>query len=62
MRSVAAKRTGHARLTRQQVEALRAPSNRGRSVRALAREIGISPGTVSDVLAGRTWRHLPVPL
>jgi hypothetical protein len=52
---------GHARLTRLQVEALRAPANRGRSVRALAHEVGVSPGTVADVLAGRTWRHLAVP-
>jgi HNH endonuclease/NUMOD4 motif len=46
---------GHAKLTAEQVRAIRASSA---LPWALAAEHGVSQGCVADVLARRTWRHL----
>lgn len=47
-----------AKLTARKVQALRAARERGTTLRALAERYALSTGSVSDVLAGRSWRHV----
>ena len=48
-----------ARLTDEQVQALRQRRAAGEPLAALAAAYGVSVPTVSDIARGRTWRHLP---
>lgn len=45
-------------LTPPEVRAIRMAKLGGRSQRAIARDFGVSPGTVQAILQGRTWRHV----
>jgi hypothetical protein len=47
-----------ARLTADLVVEIRARYATGPNVSALAREYGISRGTIHDLVAGRTWTHV----
>lgn len=50
---------GHAKLAEDDVRAIRArPAVRG-SQAAMAREYGITPQTVQDIIKRRIWKHLP---
>lgn len=51
-------RTGHAKLTDAQVLDIRARYAAGETGRALAREYGVSPAAVSNIMTGKRWRHL----
>jgi hypothetical protein len=48
-------RSGKSRLIDSQVRAIRADR---RSVRRVAAEYGVDPGTVQAIRSGRTWKHL----
>jgi hypothetical protein len=48
-------RNGHAKLTDEQVRAIRASKKSGRQ---LARELGVSAGAIHHIRQGRAWRHL----
>lgn len=52
---------GSARLTEELVAALRRRRADGEGVRALAREAGVSSGTMTAALNGHTWTHVPMP-
>lgn len=47
-----------AKLTNEKVLAILSRLRAGESGKSLAREFGISTGTVSQLKTGRTWRHL----
>lgn len=63
-RRAVGERHGHAKLTEEQVRALRSectwPLREGELTR-LAKDLGVTPGTVRDVLTGAKWKHLPLP-
>ena len=46
------------KVTEAMVLAIRAAAAQGTSGRALARQFGISPSQVSNILLGRQWRHV----
>jgi DNA-binding NarL/FixJ family response regulator len=46
------------RLTENDVRGIRRDVAAGASRRSIARRLGVSPATVDDVVAGRTWRHV----
>lgn len=48
-----------AKLTADDVVALRSGRFEGMSQRAIAAHLDVSQRTVSDILTGKTWRHLP---
>lgn len=50
---------GRARLTDDQVIAIRTRRANGEVVRALAREFGVGSTTAEHIVSRRTWRHLP---
>jgi hypothetical protein len=49
-------RNGRTRLSEQQVAEIRRLHSSGRSLRSLAREFCLSPGTMHALLHGRTWQ------
>jgi hypothetical protein len=50
----------NAKLTEAQVVSIRRRyASGGVTLKALAVELGVSPATLSDLVAHRTWRHLP---
>lgn len=49
-------KNGNAKLTPQKVQAIRARA--GESQYGLAREFGVSQGTIRQVQSGRTWKHV----
>lgn len=49
---------GLARLTEAAVRQAREMSRGGKSQRAIASILGVSQGTIANVLLGRTWRHV----
>ncbi len=51
-------RNGQARLTADQVEAIRRASKQGVTGRALARQYKISPGQISRIVNGHDWKHV----
>lgn len=51
---------GMAKLTEQQVVAMRASRATGRTLRALAEDFGIDPGAVSLIVRGKRWKHIPL--
>lgn len=58
-RSARGERHGHARLTEDQVLAIRGRhASGGISHVSLAREFGVSEATVRHIVHGETWRHL----
>lgn len=53
-------KNGQAILTREQVLEIREKYKRGVTLQKdLAKEYGVVRGTIKDLLAGRTWAHLP---
>lgn len=48
-------------LTDGMVEAIRARYTAGETAGALARDYGVSRGTVRDIVTGRTWKHVGGP-
>lgn len=53
-------RAGGSRLTADDVAAIRQRAAAGSSQRSLAREYGVSPQHVSDIVRGKCWSHLDV--
>lgn len=52
--------SGRARLTEQQVREILAAQNAGEaSASRIARSLGVSRGTIRQILEGNNWRHLP---
>lgn len=47
-----------ARLTNIQVMEIRIALRRNESQRALARQYGVTPGTIAHIFHGRSWRHV----
>ena len=47
-----------AKLTAQQVAEIRAHNTPGQGTAALARQYGVSEGTMSNILHGRTWKRV----
>lgn len=56
MGDVTGEKNGQARLTREQVEQIRAAVAHGSTQRAMCREYGVSPMTVSRIVRKETWR------
>lgn len=54
-------RNGQARLTEQQVREIRARAAAGEQQKVLAREFGVAPITVSNIVRLKSWRHVAVP-
>ncbi len=50
-------RCGSAKLTEDDVHAIRQASG---SHRAIGERFGVAPSTVADIIKGRTWSHLPL--
>ncbi len=57
-RDAAGEGNGRARLTSDQVAAIRQQLDRGQSWSAVARAFGVSKGTVQAIASGRTWRQI----
>jgi HNH endonuclease len=57
-RSARGSRNAAAKLTEGQVAALRAAAPRRRERHVWVQRLGVSRTTVSDILTGRTWRHV----
>jgi lambda repressor-like predicted transcriptional regulator len=53
-------RPGRAKLSPDQVMNIRYAHATGTSQAALARRYGVSQPTISDLVRGRSWKHLPV--
>lgn len=51
-------RHGMSKLTESDVRTVRGLARDGRSQRWIASELGVSQGTVAQLLAGKTWRHV----
>lgn len=52
--------SGRARLTEQQVREILVMQNAGKaSASRIARALGVSRGTIRQILDGKNWRHLP---
>ena len=49
----------NAKLTSTQILAIRHASQLGQSQRSIAREFGVSQGTIYDIIHRDTWRHVP---
>lgn len=49
----------HAKLTDEQVRAIRRRAAGGMMQKDLAVEYGVSPSTICDILAKRVWKHVP---
>lgn len=47
-----------AKLDPGRVHAIRASAARGRSQRSLVSQFGVHPSTISNIISGRTWRHV----
>jgi hypothetical protein len=58
-RSARGGRNGSAKLTEEQVRAVRAASAAGKSARRIAKEHEIPCTTVRNILHRRTWKHVP---
>jgi hypothetical protein len=52
----------HVKLTIDDVIAIRAAAARGARNRELVAKYGVSSGTISNIVAGRIWKNLEVPL
>ena len=61
-RNVRGTRNPTARFTDEQVEELRRRRANGETVRALAAEVGTSPGTISRICTGKRWTHAAGPV
>jgi len=58
-RSLAGERNIHAKLTADRVHAIRRRYAEGNATyRVLADEHGVTPQTIHDIVAGRSWKHL----
>lgn len=53
-------RNSIAKLDERKVLAMRKRAARGESTASLARRYGVERGTVHGVVAGRSWRHVPM--
>lgn len=51
----------HAKLTEQQVIAIRQRFHRGELIRRLALEYGLGVSAISSIVNGRTWKHVGGP-
>lgn len=51
-------RNVRAKLSAQQVLAIRLARNKGKPGMALAQEYGMAESTISDIITGKTWKHL----
>lgn len=51
-------RSGHARLTREQVVEIRSRRSTGEILRVLAADYGVGLTTIHAITSGRNWRHL----
>ena len=51
-------RNSHAKLTAQDVTAIRAAHDAGATMEALASAYGVTVGTIRDIVTFRSWRHL----
>jgi hypothetical protein len=60
--SAPGERNGHARFTDAQVIAIRERFDAGEMIRSLAFEHGVHVSLVSNVVNGRTWRHVGGPI
>lgn len=49
----------NAKLTEEKVRGIIRDRNRGTSIKKLAKGYGISTGTICDIIAVRTWAHVP---
>lgn len=49
-------RNGRAKLTRDEVQAIRDAAAAGTPQAALARRYGVHPSTIRDIVRGRIWR------
>lgn len=52
---------GRARLTEQDVAAIRERARDGETGAAIARELGMYPGSVQRIIAGKRWSEKPLP-
>jgi hypothetical protein len=60
-RGVCGERVGSAKLTEVQVLSYRQRHASGERVTDLAQEASVAQPTMSNLLSGRTWKHLPLP-
>jgi hypothetical protein len=56
--SVQGQENGRARLTDEQVRQIRHRRAAGETLLAIATAFGVGSGTVSNIVKGRTWRHI----
>lgn len=56
--SVEGAANGRARLTDEQVRQIRQQRTNGATLLAIATAFGVGSGTVSNIVKGRTWRHI----
>lgn len=49
---------GRAKLNNQKVRTIRQLANGGMTMRQIGDKIGVSHGTIADLLRGRTWSHV----
>jgi plasmid maintenance system antidote protein VapI len=48
----------HAKLTVSQVREVRASIARGQTQTAVAKELGVNPSTISDIITGKHWSKI----
>jgi hypothetical protein len=53
-------RNGQAKLTAEIVAECKRQYIAGKTQQVIAREYGVSPGTISDVILGRRWKHVSI--
>jgi len=57
-RSTRGDRNGNAKLTEEDIRDIRRRAGKGKSQRALAREYGVSEGTIWGIIHRKTWKHV----
>lgn len=56
--SLRGERSPHAKLTADDIRAIRSMRQQGVRLKAVARHFGVSPQTVCDIMKGRGWSHV----